>query len=217
MMLGPIARAIAIASGGLAVLFAVMSGRALFEARAEAARASSSLAAGDVDLAIVRLRSSARWAAPFNVYAEESLVRLEAIAQAARQRGDAGRELAALRAVHAAIHATRSFYLPHEDRLARADERIAALMAEQPVPPIDRAKSQEQRKADYLRLLAPGGPRPFGVLLALVGFATWVGSAVVFLLWGVDAEGRVLRPLGRRSAFFLLFGWIAFAVGLRLA
>jgi hypothetical protein len=90
-------------------------------------------------------------------------------------------------------------------------------MAELPPPKMEAGRSFEQRKADYLALLVGTGPSPLGVLLACLGFVAWVGSAVVFLLWGVDSEGRVLRPLGRRSVFCLLVGWIAFAVGLRIA
>jgi hypothetical protein len=217
MMLGPVARAVAIALASLAVLLCVMSARAVLEARAESARADTALTNGDVELAIVRLRSAARWSAPFNAYASSALTRLERLARADEAAGEKGRALSAYRAIHAAIHATRSFYTPQRALLARADERIAALMAEAPAPAIERGRSFDERKADYLALLAGSGPSAFGVLLAFLGFATWVGSAIVFLLWGVDAEGRVLRPLGRRSVFCLLLGWIAFAVGLRIA
>lgn len=217
MILGPIARALTIASAGLGVLLVVMSARAIFEARAESARASLALEAGDIELAIVRLRSSARWAAPFNVYASEALARLERLAKAEEAALRHDRALMGYRAIHAAIHASRSFYMPHEALLERTDERIAALMAELPPAPIEQGRSVAQRRAEYLALLAPTGPRPAGVLLAFAGFLTWVGSAVVFLLWGVDAEGRVLRGLGRRSALCLLLGWVAFAVGLRIA
>jgi len=217
MMLGPIARSVAMAFVALAVLFAVMSVRALFEARAESAEASVALQAGDVELAIVHLRSAARWVAPFNGYASDALMRLEALAKADEAAGLHVRALQGYRAIHAAIHAGRSFYVPHDALLQRADVRIAALMAAEPPAKIEQGRSSEQRRADYLALLAPSGPRPFGVLLAFAGFAAWVGSAALFLLWGVDAEGRVLKHVGRRSVLFLLLGWIAFAVGLRIA
>ncbi len=217
MMLGPVARSLCAAGAGLAVLLAVMSARAVFEARAALAEASVALAAGDVDLAVVRLRSAARWYAPFNVYATRALVRLEQVGQRADALGEHDRALAAYRSIHAGIQATRGLYTPNRAALARADERIAALMAEEPPPKIDAQRSPEQRKADYLALLQAKDPSPFGVLLALAGFLTWVGSAAVFVSWGVDAKGRVLRGTARRTAVFLLLGWIAFAVGLRIA
>jgi len=216
-MLAPVPRALAIVGASLAVLMLVMSARAVLEARTEAAYADVALASGDLELAIVKLRASARWDAPLNVFAARSLTRLMQLAEQAEQRGDAVHALSAYRAAHAAIQATRSFYTPHQDVLARADERIATLMAQEPPAGIELRRSPTDRKADYLALLSASDPRPFGVLLAFVGFATWVGSAVVFLSWGVDAEGRILRQVAKRSVLCLLLGWIVFAVGLRIA
>jgi len=217
MILGKVPRAFAVVGASLCVLLLVMSLRAVLEARAEAEKASAALAVGDVELAIVRLRASARWDAPFNVYAERSLRRLERLAEQAEQGGEHERALSAYRSVHAAIQATRSFYTPHTDVLARADQRIAALMASEPAASIERSRSESERRADYLALLQAHDPEPLGVLLAFAGFVTWVGSAVVFVSWGVDQEGRILRGVARRSVLFLLLGWIAFAVGLRIA
>ncbi|MET0285316.1 MAG: hypothetical protein ABW352_12630 [Polyangiales bacterium] len=217
MTLGPVKRAIVIALASLAVLLCVMTLRAVLEARAGAARATVSLRTGDLDEAIVHLRNSARWDAPFNGYAAEARARLVQLAEACEARGDQVRALSAWRSLHAAIMATRSFYTPHQDQLERADERIASLMAREAPPAIEAQRSEADRKADYLELLQPHDPNPFGVLLACLGFVTWVGSAVVFLSWGVDREGRILRAIARRSVLFLLLGWIAFAVGLRIA
>lgn len=217
MTLGPVARALAIAGASLCVLMLVMSARAVLEARAEGDKASQAIAAGDLELAIVRLRSSARWDAPFNVYAARSLTRLERLAEQAEQRGEYARALSAYRSVHAAIQATRSLYTPHQDQLTRADLRIAALMAREPAAKIEQGRSEQERAADYLALLASDDPQPLGVLLAFAGFVTWVGSAIVFLSWGVDQEGRILRRVAKRSVICLLAGWIAFAVGLRIA
>ncbi|HEY6880526.1 MAG TPA: hypothetical protein VI299_21025 [Polyangiales bacterium] len=217
MMLGPIQRALAVALASLAVLSLVMTARALLESRAEGARATHALSAGQLDDAIVHLRDSARWDAPFNPYAADSRARLEQLAQASESRGDPARALSAYRSLHAAIQATRSFYMPHADQLARADEKIASLMAREPPAPIDAQRSEAERKADYLALLQAHDPNPLGVLLAFLGLVTWVGSAVTFVSWGVDREGRILRAVAKRSVLCLLLGWIAFAVGLRIA
>ena len=217
MRLGPVARPLVVTLLALVVLTLVMCARAVLEARAESARADVALAAGDVDQGLVCLRNAARWYAPFNVYASHALTRLSGLAEVAEGRGEHARALTAYRAVHAAIHATRSFYTPHEALLVKADERIAALMAAEPPAAIEGQRSPEQRKADYLALLRPAQPRLFGVLLAILGLVTWVGSALAFLTWGVDGEGRALRRIGRRSIGLLLVGWIMFAVGLRIA
>ncbi len=217
MMLGPVKRALAIALASLGVLLSVMTLRAFLEARAEMAEAALVLGRGDVEQAIVHLRGSARWDAPFNGYAGAARAQLIQLAELCEARGDAAHALSAWRSLHAAIMATRSFYTPHPEQLARADERIAALMAKQPPPAIDAQRTEPERKAEYLALLQPRDPNPLGVLLACLGFATWVGAAVVFLQWGVDREGRILRSIARPSALCLLAGWIVFAVGLRIA
>lgn len=206
-----------LAALALCVLVLVMSARAVLEARAESARADVALAAGDIDAAIVRLRNTARWYAPLNFYASNALTRLLRLAETAEARGEHRRALAAYRAIHAAIQSTRSFYTPHPALLMQADERIAALMSAEPPAAVEGQRSPEQRKADYLALLRPIQPRLGGVLLAIAGLITWVGSAVAFLTWGVDGEGRALRRIGRRSIGLLLVGWIMFAVGLRIA
>jgi hypothetical protein len=217
MMLGPIKRAVVITLAALAVLLSVMTLRAFLEARAASASARVALQRGDLQQGIVHLRGSARWDAPFNGYAADARAQLGQLAEACEARGDSVCALSAWRSLHAAIMATRSFYTPHQEQLARADERIASLMAREPPPPIEGQRSEADRKAEYLALLQPRDPNPFGVLLACLGFATWVGSTVVFLSWGVDREGRILRAVAKPSVLCLLLGWIVFAVGLRIA
>lgn len=217
MMLGPVKRAIVIALASFAVLLSVMTLRAFLEARAEVASAQLAVHAGDLEGAIIHLRGSARWDAPLNGYAAQARRQLRQLAEQCEARGDATHALSAWRSLHAAIMATRSFYTPHRDELARADQHIASLMASEPPAAIEGQRSPAEREADYLALLQPNDPNPFGVLLACLGFATWVGAAVVFLSWGVDREGRILRTVARPSALCLLLGWIAFAVGLRIA
>ena len=71
--------------------------------------------------------------------------------------------------------------------------------------------------ARYASAMRPDRPRAFGVLVAWFGFTAWVGGASVFLRQGVDAQGRLVRKVVRTCALFALLGWIAFALGLRIA
>ncbi len=217
MTLGPVARFIAAALLSLAVLVAVLSVRALYEARAARAQAEQAIAAGDIEAAITQLRFAARWVAPINPYATGALDALERIAAQASARGDTVRALAAQRAIHAAIHAGRSFYTPHADRLKRADRAIAYLMAEAPPPEIDVSRSKAQRTLEHREALAVTRPRELWVATALLGFIMWVSGALVFMAHGLDAEGRLVRRIGKRSGLAVVAGWIAFALGLRLS
>jgi hypothetical protein len=217
MMLSSRARFAATALLAACVLCMVMWSRALLEARAEQAHAREALARHDEASALVAYRRAARWNAPGNSYASESLGALAKLAASFEARGDLESALAAQRAIHAAIHASSGFMSLDQARLLAADERIAALMAKQPPPEIDAARSEEERRALYLSLLRGRSPNSFWVVFALLGCVTWVVAASVFLLRGVDPRGRVVRRIARRSGLMLLIGWIAFALGLRLA
>jgi hypothetical protein len=217
MKLGPFARAFVTCGLCACVLVLVMAARAVLEARAELARAEAVVAQGDLDAGITALRRAARWNAPGNYYAEAALERLARLADAADMRGDKARALTAYRAIHAAIHASRGFYESERERLAHADRQIAQLMASEAPAEIDAALTLDERRAHYLSLLTGPSPHPGWVLLSCAGFLTWVVAASMFLLRGVDDRGRVVRRVARRSGMMLLLGWIAFALGLRLA
>jgi hypothetical protein len=145
------------------------------------------------------------------------LAGLEKLGLALEARGDLVDALAAQRGIHAAIHASHGFVMLERERLVRADQRIADLMAKEPPPEIDAGKSERERRALYLSLLQGRSPNAFWVVFALLGCVTWVVAAAAFLLRGVDHRGRVVRRIAQRSALMLLLGWIAFALGLRLA
>ena len=218
MKLGPVLRLVVSGVLALSVLIAVMSVRAWFEARALSAQAQAEHAAGQLDRAIVSCRLAARWDGPLNGHAERAFDALEQIARAAEARGDGAQALAAYRAIHASAMATRGFFVPQRARLARVDphiarlRRAAAAQGETLAP--GSALDDPQR---YLAALNPQRPRPLGVLVAWFGFAAWVGGASVFLRRGVDAQGRLVRRVARQGALFALLGWIAFALGLRIA
>ncbi len=217
MTLSPMPRVLATLVLGFCVLCVVMTGRAVLSARSEWNRAQAALRSAEPAEAIVALRRAARWNAPGNVYADEALTALGKLASSFEVRGDLHNALAAQRAIHSAIHASSGFVRFEQDRLARADQKIVELMLREPAAEIDAAKSEDERRALYLSLLEGQRPSPFWVVFAFLGCVTWIVAASVFLLRGVDHRGRVVRAVARRSGLVLLVGWIAFALGLRLA
>jgi len=210
-------RTLAFVALGLLALLLLMNLRAVLEARAQLARAEPALAAGDLPRAVSHLRLAARWDAPGNVYAQRALASLESLARDAEQRGDLALALRAYRALHAALHASRGIQIREPELLARADARIAALMAREPAPPRDAGLSAQQRAQRYLALLQLKAPRTLGVLLACGGFFVWVLAFAALILRGLDDEGRIVKAVARPSFLCLVFGWVAFAVGLHLA
>lgn len=201
----------------VAALVAVMTTRCLLEARAELALGQSAASHGDLPLAVTHLRRAGRWDAPGNVYATRALAALENLAKAAELRGEQALALSAYRGVHGALHAARGIEVSDSELLARSDARIAALMARERPAEIDAELSPGQRERQIRELLQVKGPRPFGVLLSCAGFFTWVVAFGTLVLRGLDHEGRVVRRIARPSFLFLVFGWLAFAVGLQIA
>lgn len=197
-------------------LYLLLVVRAVLESRAAHAHGLRALGAGDVPAAIAHLRRAARWYAPGNPYASEALDVLLAVGERAQRDNEPERALSAYRAVHATIHAAASFYLPHPERLAVADQQIAALMGARRPPEIDAHLSRPERAAAYRRALDGRGPRLGFVLFGLAGFALWVAAVLRLCLRGLDREDRPLpaaRPLGYAAAV----GFGAFAVGLAFA
>jgi hypothetical protein len=216
MTLAPVSRLLVGLALGLSVLVVVMHVRALLEARAQRGRADVALRRGDLEGAITALRLAARWDAPFNVYAEQAFDELERLAGAAEARGEQARALSAYRAIHASAMASRGAVVLQDARLERVDRRIAELTRAVAAGGVQPEQGLERGSA-YLAALRPERPRAIGVVVAWAGFLAWVGGASVFLRRGVDAQGRLVRRVARRGAVFALLGWLAFAVGLRLA
>lgn len=215
MRMSALGRVFAFGVLSLVALLALMAARCVLESQKHVARAEQALQRRELVLAVSEYRLAARWGAPGNAYARSALDQLERIGQAAELRADAPLALSAYRSIHAALHASRGVRVSNPELLARSDARIAALMARERAAGPD--AGQPQREARYRELLQVHGPNTLGVLLACGGFFTWVGAFAVLVLRGLDREGRIVRQIARPSFLCLVFGWVAFAVGLRIA
>jgi hypothetical protein len=171
-----------------------------------------------VETAIVHYRRAARWYAPGSPYHVEALAKLGAIAGKAEQTGDRELALSAYRAIRGAIMSTRSFYVPERVRLEAANQRIAALMAELPAPPMDAGKSREQLRREHLALLQQDpGPDVLWTLVLLVGFFSWVLGAFAFTQRAIDDEDRFVGREALRWGAVIVVGFGLFVLGMSLA
>ncbi len=167
-------RRYALAAGLVAL---VACARVLAESRAELDVGRAELAAGRVDAGVRHLRRAAHLYLPASPHVRDAYDALEAAARAAEARGQNDKALAAWRAVRASCLATRWLVVPYADRLARANRRIARLMALLPPPPVDRDVPQAQREERHLALLLQDdAPAPAWVVVMGLGFAAWAGA-----------------------------------------
>lgn len=219
MSLSPSSYARAARGLGIAtVILSVLLLRVLSSAREELREADALRAEQDLDGAIVHYRRAARWYAPGSPYHVEALERLAVIGRDAEAKGDLELALRAQRAVRGSILSTRSFYVPEQARLRAADERIAALMAEQPPPGMDAGKPKDQIRREHLALLERDpGPSVLWTFVLLFGFVAWVSAAFVFSMRAIDDQDRWVVPEARKWGAVIVVGFALFVLGMALA
>jgi hypothetical protein len=211
---------------GAVVSRACVDGRAALAAGDAAhAKAAALRDAGKIDEAraqeeeaVTRWRRAARWYLPGAPHVGKAYDRLEALAAAATQAGDAELALMAWRAVRSSCLATRSFYVPQRARLGRANQAIATLMARTEDPATDPGKDEAARRAWHLALLERDEAPSVGwSLLAVLGFATWVGGGFWFAFRGLDGEDRLVKREAGRAGVLVAIGMVVWALALYLA
>jgi len=199
-------------------LIGLVYGRVLFESRREWSEGRQWLAKDDPDEAIVHYRRAALWYAPINPWCDAALDGLAVIGKRAERHGEVDRALAAWRAIRGAVLGTRSFYTPSPGRLRTANRHIAALMAKQPRPAQDLAKTEAALAREHLALLERNdAPSVFWSIVLLAGFFGWVGAAFAFIYRGLDAEGRLVRPFAARWGSAVLVGIAVWVLGMVMA
>lgn len=204
----------AIAAGALAVV----AGRILVDSRAALQAGRQAQEKGDGASATRHYLDAARLYVPGSPFVARALDALQAQAQAAESTGNLEAARRALEAIRAAALGTRSFYTPHADRLAAADQRLARIYAKTESDAVDPGASQEVRAAWHAeRLARRPGPATLPVLVVFLGLALWLGAAVAFFMKGLDANLHLRRGPAVASGVAFLIGFTLFLVGLRIA
>ena len=195
---------------GIAALTLVY-GRLLFQARGAVQAARVAAANGDVAEATRSHLDALRAYVPGSPFERQALKGLGQIAADAARTGDRAVERRALEAVRAGLLGTRSLYVPYRSVLADANRRLYALDASEAFPPVDPKRMVIERPP------APG-PAIVATLVALGGFAAWIGGIILFIRRGVEraaisASGSVFSRW-LPSALFVV-GFTLFLLGLR--
>lgn len=215
-----------------AVVLGALITRAIWEGRSALHDGDAAAARGEPRAAIEAWRRAARWYVPLAPHVGAAYGRLERMAGDAEVHGDRVTALEAWRAVRSSALATRWVVTPHADAKARADQRIAALMAEEPVwgQPVpagedpsrlaapDAGATPAARQAFYAAQLARDGAPSLGwVVVALIGFAAWLGGCVRFALRALDPDDRLVRRVAAEAGALVLVGLLVWVVGLSQA
>lgn len=159
-----LARRGAMIAGAVLVL---LIGRGLFEGEAAMRRAEK---AETDDAAIAYSLRAAKWYVPFASHPRRGYDLLRTIARRAESVGDVETALIAWQAIRAGARATRSVYMPFEDRAREADAQIAILLAARPPAGIDRDKPREKIVQEHRQTLARAdGPHPLAVVALYAG------------------------------------------------
>lgn len=204
----------------------VLGGRLLVAGHEAIGAAESALARGDRVEAARSYLDALRCYVPGSPFEGRALDGLDALASAAADAGDSEGERRVLEAVRTGLLGARSFFVPGQAHLAKANRRLAELDAAAVFPPVVRpAIVVAPRIRGWGSSGGPHTPVAGPTLIALAGFATWVGAIVLFirraLRWQVDADARAVRasvvlPNVLVPVLFVV-GFTLFLVGLRLA
>jgi hypothetical protein len=208
-------RSIALAAAAVVFCLGVVVTRAVWEGRGALSDGDRAAQAGDLPGAIALWRRAARWYVPLAPHVGDAYARLESLAAEAESRGDTATALAAWNGVRSSILATRSFYTPESERLGPANQHIAALMARVEGAAADPGKSEAERTGWHLALLqrdeAPSVP---WVLVALAGFAMWIGGGLRFALRAITPDDTMVTRIALTSGILVGVGLFLWMLGL---
>lgn len=208
-------RKVAIGAAVAGICIGVVVTRAVWDGYAALAEAQAAVDRGDLADAVAWYRRAARWYVPGAPHVARAYDRLEAIAREAERNGDIDTALAAWRGIRSSILATRSVYTPFAERLDPANRRIAALMAEVEGPSADPGASAAEREAWHYDLLRrDDAPSVAWSLVALAGFAMWVGGGLWFALRAVTPDDKWVGRVAARSGIAIAAGLVLWLVGL---
>jgi hypothetical protein len=193
--------------------------RALWDGRGALVAGDSALERGEKDEAIRQWQRAARWYVPLAPHVGDAYARLESLALLAEERGDPATALRAWRALRGALYATRSLYMPHGERLPPTNRHIAALMAAAEEGDAGaEAHNRGEREAWHLALLDHDQTPSVGwTIVALLGFAMWIGGGLLFALRGVSAEDTLVPRTAAYAGILIAVGLLVWATGLYLA
>ncbi|NLH49257.1 MAG: hypothetical protein GX444_11735 [Myxococcales bacterium] len=194
---------------GLVVLFMAWL-RVYFDGRQAFHRAEELSRAGRADEAIGFYDRALHMYWPGSPHTAGAVAALTRLAGEREASGDREGALHAWRILRSGLYAERGLYQPYAAIIARSEEHIAALVA--------LLTGDETMKQSHLALLRQNeDPARGWSMLALAGFACWVGAGFGFIWRALAPAGKIkARPAFAWGALFVA-GYGLWLLGLYLA
>ena len=153
-------------------------------ARSEYQEGDKFFRAKDYKQAVIHFNRAIHWYSPGSKPVTNSIQALWEIGTHAENQGDIDLALDAFQSITSSLYSARSFYTPHQEWIAKCDDRIAAIRAKQ-----EESRSQykgipfEKRKETAIKILRmKTEPDVFWSMIVEVGFLGWIGCAIGFIL-----------------------------------
>ncbi len=159
-------------------------------ALSEYEKAETALRTGTVNEAITHLNRAIHWYSPGSTSVRMAIDRLWEIGQSAEQKNNHETALHAYRMLRSSLYSARSFYTPHPDWIARCDERIAAIVSQQPPEPsLSGHPYPSPKKEEVLEVLKTRTePDYFWSIICEGGFVGWIACTIAFIFFVFSGE-----------------------------
>jgi hypothetical protein len=199
-----------LAAGIIVLVLAMAWVRVALDGRAARGHADQLLAAGKADVAVGFYDRALHMYWPGSPDVARAVAALTELAEQREATGDLEGAVHAWRVLRSGLYAARGLYLPYADVVAQSEDRIAALVGRQLATP--------GAAEDHLaKLRKSQDPNRGWSLLAILGFAAWVGGAIGFLWRGMTPQGKLVRAAAIPWAGVFFGGYLMWLVGLYLA
>ena len=170
---------------GVFILFLLLVfAKVTINARTEYQEGDKFFRAKDYKQAIIHFNRAIHWYSPGCTSVTNSIQALWDIGTHAENQGDSDLALDAFQSITSSLYSARSFYTPHQEWIAKCEDRIATIRAKQ-----EEARSPnqwipfEKRKEEALKILRmKTAPDVFWSLMVELGFLGWIGCAIGFIL-----------------------------------
>lgn len=197
------------------IFFSMIYLKVFLSSRAEFRTAEAAQAKGDDREAIIHYERAILWYLPIGGYVEPAAEALWNLGSRLEEK-DKKLSLEAFRSLRSGFYATRSFYTPGQEWIGRSDQKIAAIMAQEPpYSEADKKKSLEQRTEEALAILKRPQKLHTGWSIVLeIGFWGWVSGVLLFIMTGFGSGSRVIPKQSLVLGGLIIFFYTLWVVGM---